>query len=164
VHGSINRFTCDPANKQIECDLWSEATPPGVKRVVAAPGDQKYEGVAVNIMDTAAKARRAEDEAVAFAVIGYGFNDHHLHDPIVGRVRSHDCPLLVLTLDLPQERVKELRASGKKVWILIAQKGSANGTDGCQTLVYSPCNDAPTVLNDERLWSCDRFAEQILGG
>jgi hypothetical protein len=116
-------------------------------------------------METAAKAREAEDEALAFAMIGYGFNDSHLHGVIYDRVRSQDCPLLVLTLDIADETITELCTLGKKVWILLAQKSAPGGSDRSHTVIYSPCSDyAPIVFRDERLWSCDCFAERILGG
>ena len=163
LHGSINLFTKTSANRQIECDLWSESVPEGLDRVIAAPGDQKYEQYA-SIVDTAAHARRAENETMAFAVIGYGFNDPHLHERIFARVRSQDCPLIILTLDLGVDRVKELRGLGRQVWILVAPKSPTGDIHKSQTLVFSPCFDAPVFLDKERLWSCDCFAERILGG
>jgi hypothetical protein len=71
VHGSINRFAT--SNGQVECDLWMGQVPAGCNRVIAAPGDQKYEEYAGNI-NTAALGIQAQDEAMAFAIIGYGFN------------------------------------------------------------------------------------------
>ena len=115
-------------------------------------------------MDTFPHARQAEKRAMAFAVIGYGFNDFQLHERIFGRVRLQDCPLLVLTFDLADDRLKELRALGKQVWILVAAKTLSGDIDEAQTLVYPPRQDAPIVLDNERLWSCDYFAERILGG
>jgi len=161
VHGSINLFT--KGNQQIECDLWSEAVPDGLARVIAAPGDQKYEQY-TNIMDTAARANRAQDEAMAFAMIGYGFKDRHLHERIYGRVRSQDCPLLVLTRDLADESITELRALSKGVWILLASKRSNGDIDESQTCVYSPSLETPIILNNDRLWRSDCFAERIIGG
>ena len=163
VHGSINRFSHTWANRQIECDLWSEAVPDGLERIIAVPGDQKYEQYA-SIVETVAQASRGENEALAFAVIGYGFNDPHLHDRILGRVRSQDSPLLILTLQLANDRVSELRALGKRVWILVAPKSSTGDANESNTLVYSPDLDAPIVLNNERLWNCDSFAQRIIGG
>jgi hypothetical protein len=43
-------------------------------------------------METAAKYQEAEAEALAFTVIGYGFNDSHLHGQIYSRVQSQDSP------------------------------------------------------------------------
>ena len=163
VHGSINRFFHISANRQIECDLWSEAVPAGLERIIAVPGDQKYEQYA-SIVETAANARRAENEALAFAVIGYAFNDPHLHEGILGRVCSQDSPLLILTLELGDDQVKKLLAMGKRVWILVAPKSPTGDIDESRTLVYSPEIGAPVVLNNERLWDCHYFAQRILGG
>lgn len=162
VHGSINLFTQTSVHRQIECDLWNNAVPAGLERVIAPPGDQKYEQYAT-IMETDAQARRAQKEAMAFAVIGYGFNDLHLHGPILDRVRSQDCPLLILTRELADNRIKELRTVADRVWILVASKSLAGDVDESHTLVYSPGLDGPTMLKNERLWACDCFAEQILG-
>ena len=163
VHGSINRFLHISANRQIECDLWSEAVPAGLDRIIAAPGDQKYEQYA-SIVETAANARQAEKEALALAVIGYAFNDPHLHEGILGRVRSQDSPLLILTLELGDDQVKKLLAMGKRVWILVASKSPTGDIDESRTLVYSPEIGAPVVLNNERLWDCHYFTQRILGG
>ena len=163
VHGSINLFTQTSANRQIECDLWSQTVPDGLERVIAAPGDQKYEQYA-SIVDTAAQASRAEKETMAFAVMGYGFNDPHLHDRILGRVRSEDCPLLILTRELADKHIRDLRAMGNRVWILVASKSPTGVTDESHTLVYPPGLGDPIVLHNERLWGSDCFAERILGG
>ena len=161
VHGSINRFAT--GNRQVECDLWTVEVPVGCERVIAAPGDQKYEQYADNI-PTAALGIKAQDEAMAFAVIGYGFNDPHLHKGIFARVRQENCPLLVLTFDLADEKIEELRKLGTRVWILIAPKLGAGKNNEARTAVYMPGREDPLVLEGERLWSCDSFAEVILGG
>lgn len=163
VHGSINRFTAN--NQQIECDLWSDAVPSGMERDVAAPGDPKYEQYAFNI-DTVSRASRVEDETPAFAAIGYGFNDAHLHQRIFARVLKDDCPLLVMTLDLGDPEIGRLRKLGTRVWVLVAPRLPAGGYDTARTVVYMPLpgNPDPFLLDGESLWSCDSFAERILGG
>jgi hypothetical protein len=162
VHGSINRFQKN--NEQVECDLWINKTPADCERVIAAPGEQKYQHYAGGNIDTAALAKQAEGEAMAFAVIGYGFNDDHLHQHILARVQQQECPLLVLTLDLADEQIEKLRMLGKGVWILIAPKlGAGKNNEDC-TAVYMHGREAPFVLEGKRLWSCDSFAEEILGG
>ena len=161
VHGSINRFVT--SNGQVECDLWVDKVPAGCSRVIAAPGDQKYEGYA-GIIDTAKSARDAECGAMAFAVIGYGFNDHHLHQQIFDRVKQQNCPLLVLTRDLAAEKIEELGNLGTRVWILVTPMSGAGKSDEASTAVYMPGRKDPFVMGGERLWSCDSFAEVILGG
>lgn len=162
VHGSINRFTMD--GQQVECDLWTEGAPDGAERAVAVPGGQKYEQVAVNNMDTMSQSAHAQDEAQAFAVIGYGFNDPHLHQKILARVREQNCPLVVLTQDLDPTVIAELRRDGTRAWVLVALRIGTGKHDNSKTVVYRPGQADPFVMDDERLWSCDAFAEKILGG
>jgi hypothetical protein len=163
LHGSINLFTKRSDNRHIECDLWCRNPPAGLTRAIAPPGGQKYEQYARIIKETASHASRVEKDAMAFAVIGYGFNDLHLHEGIAGRVQSQNCPLLVLTLDLADDHIDKLRALGKQVWILMASKTPAGDSCGSHTLVYSPYSDNPVVLGGASLWRADCFAEKILG-
>jgi hypothetical protein len=162
VHGSINRFTVD--SQQVECDLWTYGVPAGLERDVAVPGDLKYEQYAVSNMDTVSHAVRVEDEAPAFAVIGYGFNDPHLHQRILARVQKQDCPLVVMTLDLEEAEIARLREVGSRVWLLVASKLPGGESDVSRTVVYMPGHVYPYVLDGEQLWVCDSFAERILGG
>lgn len=161
VHGSINRFTW--RNEQIECDFWTDAVPDELERDVAVPGDPKYEQYAFN-METVSHAARVEEEASAFAVVGYGFNDLHLHRRILHRIERDDCPLVVLTMDLDPEQIRDLRSRGKRVWFLVATRSGTDGDDRSGTVVYMPGDADGLVLDGERLWSCDAFAEKILGG
>ena len=162
VHGSINRFNMDGC--QVECDLWTEGVPVGVERDIAVPGGQKFEQVAVGNMDTLSRAARAQDEAQAFVAIGYGFNDPHLHQKILARVRGQNCPLVVMTQDLDPTMIDELRKDGARVWVLVAPRLAGGKNDDSKTMVYMPGQAVPLVLDDERLWDCDAFAEKILGG
>jgi hypothetical protein len=161
VHGSINRFTM--GGIQIECDLWTEGSPEGVERAVAVPGGQKYEQVAVNNMGTMARAEHAQDEAQAFAVIGYGFNDTYLHQKMLALVRGQNRPLVVLTQNLSSDMIADLRKHDARVWVLVAPRIADGKNDESKTMVTIPGQADPFVLDDEQLWSCDAFAEKILG-
>ena len=163
VHGSINLFRESKTSRRLECDVWAEKAPVGFERVVATPGELKFEAYANN-MDIAAPARDAEAKAMAFLMIGYGFNDAHLHERIYERVRRNDGALLVLTRKLEEHRIAELRALGKRVWILTAVRDAGGNPKDEHTLVHCPLWEPPVVVEDERLWSCDRFAKQIIGG
>lgn len=161
IHGAINRFTYK--RRQIECDLWASQVPSGVERDVAVPGDLKYEQFAVNNVDTVGRAMRAEDDAQAFAMIGYGFNDAHLHRKIMERVQGQGRPLIVMTLDLEESVITGLRNDNVPVWVLVAPRKASGGNDCSHTLVYRPGVEAPLLLENERLWSCDAFSEIVLG-
>jgi hypothetical protein len=162
VHGSINRFTMQGC--QVECDLWADGSPAGIERDVAVPGGQKFEQVAVGNMDTMSRAAHAQEEAQAFLAIGYGFNDPHLHQKLLARVRERHCPLVVLTRDLEPAMIAELGKHGAPVWVLVAPRLDGGGNDDSRTMVYMPEQPTPVILNDERLWDCGVFAEKILGG
>jgi hypothetical protein len=163
VHGSINLFREPKTSLRLECDVWAEKPPDGFERVVASPGDLKFEAYANN-MDVPARAQDAEAKAMAFLMIGYGFNDAHLHQRIYERVQRNDGALLVLTRELDEHRIAELRALGKRVWILTAGRDASGNLKDGQTLVHCPLWESAMVVEDERLWGCDRFAKQILGG
>ncbi len=162
VHGSINRFTRD--GEQIECDLWSEAAPPGFERDVGLPGKQKFEHAAVSNIDTVSRASQAIDSAQAFAVIGYGFNDPHVHDRIMEQVRRHDRPMVVMTQHLAPEGIAKLRQADANVWILLAPDSPGGGSHPPRTLLYTPIHADAMMLDGEPLWNCSVFAERILGG
>ncbi len=162
VHGSVNRFIRD--GEQIECDLWSETVPSGFERDVAIPGGLKYQQHAESNADTVYRARQAIEGAQGYLVIGYGFNDPHLHDRIVEQARIHNRPLIVMTQQLDAEAIEKLRKAGVHVWILLAAPLSGGGCDSSKTRVYMPGCPEPVDLDNEQIWKCDVFAEHILGG
>lgn len=163
VHGSINRFLDRKTSHSLECDVWAEGAPDGFDRLVAAPGEHKLDSYADN-MGVPYLAREAEAKAMAFLMIGYGFNDPHLHGFMCERVRQHGGALLVLTHELGDDRIAELRALGKRVWVLTAGKDASGSTEDEHTLVHCPLWGPPMPVEDERLWSCDCFAKTILEG
>jgi len=162
VHGSINRFM--RGGEQIECDLWSEAAPSDFERDLAIPGGLKYQQHAESNADTTYRARQAIEGAQGYLMIGYGFNDRHLHDRIVEQVRQYDRPLIVMTQKLDVAAIKKLRQTGDKVWILLAATAPDGHCDPSRTKVYMPGCQKPVDLNNEQLWKCDVFTECILGG
>jgi len=162
VHGSINLFWNQTNHQRVECDSWVTKPPRHYRREIAAPGDLKFESYAHN-PDPADVAREAIDGAAAFLVIGYGFNDPHLHERILGRVQQTGCPLVVLTLHLSDKQIKTLRESGSRTWVLTSGKDAAGNTICDQTRIRCPLLEDRAMLENERLWSCDAFADKILG-
>lgn len=161
VHGSINRFT--RGGERYECDLWSEAAPDGFERDIAIPGSQKYQQYAESNADTGYQARQAVDNTQGYMMIGYGFNDHHLHDNILERSRLDNRPLLFLTWDLAPEAINQLRVNSNNTWILLAGQREDESIDPSKTRVYHPSRENPVIIDDQ-LWNCDAFTKQILGG
>ena len=161
VHGSINRFKQD--GREIECDLWAKEPPDGIDRDIAVPGTLKHKHSSNDTTDMRGYVSRAERDAQAFLMAGYGFGDEHLHVPILERVRREKCPLVVLTLDLSDETITELRKDAAPVWILLAGRSAVGKFDEARTTAYIPERSEPITL-DTALWKCDAFAKKIMGG
>ena len=164
VHGSINLFRCNSDGAFVESDVWTVDCPADYTPVIAPPGAAKTQE-ALNFHDRLfGEALKAIDKAIAFFVIGYGFGDDHIHQKILERVRNHQCPLVVLTLD-PSEELDKLVTEGKDVWVITGIKNQANGeTDRSGTRFANSREELSGEFDGITLWQSDVFTKQILGG
>lgn len=158
VHGSINLFRT-PAASFVESDVWVAEAPPGYERVLAPPGDAKN-AVVANHRDWFSEADPALQSASAFLVIGYGFNDPHIHS-IVERRAESGAPVIVLTRD-PTDKLDALTAIAEHVWVLTANGDGSGSVDADKTRVVNQVYTDPLCVN-ERIWSADVFTSQIMG-
>ena len=163
VHGSINLFH-NSAGTFVENDIWTAGYPADYTPMVAPPGEIKTLET-LNFYDRLfGVAMQAVDKATAFFVIGYGFRDKHIHQRILERVRNHECPLIVLTLD-PSKELDNLVTIGKDVWIITGIQNQANGkTDPSGTRFANSKKKLSGEFGGVALWQSDVFTEQILGG
>ncbi len=164
VHGSINLFRCNSDGTFVENDLWTNACPADFTPMVAPPGDTKFQE-ALKFHDRLfGEALQAIDRSMAFFVIGYGFRDDHIHQKIVERVRNHNCPLIVLTLD-PSAELDKLVSFGNDVWVLTGLQNQTNcRTDPSGTRFANSKEELRGEFGGITLWQSNAFAEQILGG
>lgn len=164
VHGSINLFRRNSDGAFIENDIWIADCPADYTPMTAPPGDVKNQE-ALNFHDRLfGEALQAVDKATAFLVVGYGFRDEHIHQKILERVRNHECPLIVLTLD-PSKELDPLPAMGKNVWVITGIKNKTNGqTDSSGTRFANKNDRLSGDFDGITLWQSDVFAKQILGG
>jgi hypothetical protein len=131
--------------------------------MIAPPGDVKYLD-ALKFHDRLfGEALRAIDKAKAFFMVGYGFRDEHIQRKILERVRNHECPLIVLTLD-PSEELDPLPAMGKDVWVITGIKQDNGFTDPSGTRFANKKTDLSGDFDGVSLWQSDLFTKQILGG
>jgi hypothetical protein len=164
VHGSINLFRCNSDGTFVENDIWATGYPADYTPIVAPPGDTKFQEALKYHDRLFGEALQAIDKAIAFFVIGYGFRDDHIHQKIVERVRSHKCPLIVLTLD-PSTELDKLVTIGKDVWSLTGIQSQANGKTDPSGTRFANCNkELSGEFGGVALWKSDVFTEQILGG
>ncbi len=158
VHGSINLFR-DKNKTLIESDLWIDNCPEEyTPLLIAPPGDAKIQDAINHHEALFSEASSAINKATAFFAIGYGFNDFHVHQRILDRVREYNFPLIVLTLD-PTEELDKLIELGKKVWVITGKKGDQTGTR-----FMNQDNALSGSFDEVKLWKSDVFTEQILGG
>ncbi len=164
VHGSINLFRSIEDGNFVENNIWTSGCPQDYMPVIAPPGDIKI-GEVLNSHDRLfGEALQTIDKATAFFVIGYGFRDNHIHQKIQERIRIHNCPLLVLTLN-PSTELDELPTKGENVWVITGIRNKTNGkTDPSGTRFVYDNGKRIKDINGVTLWKSDVFAKQILGG
>ncbi len=164
VHGSINLFRCNSDGAFVENDIWISGCPADYTPVIAPPGDIKNQE-AINFYGRLfGEAEQAIDKATAFFVIGYGFRDNHIHRKIIERVRHHECPLIVVTLD-PSAELDPLPKMGKDVWVITGVQNQVdNKTDPSGTSFANADKELCGNFDGVALWQSNVFTEQILGG
>ncbi|MBI9084162.1 MAG: SIR2 family protein [Desulfobacterales bacterium] len=164
VHGSINLFRCNSDGDFVENDIWTAGCPSDYTPVIAPPGDTKTQEVLNFHSRLFGEAEQAIGKASAFFVIGYGFRDKHIHQKILERVRTHKCPLIVLTLD-PSEELNKLVSRGKDVWVITGVQNQTNDRTNPSGTHFANGNKGLSgEFGEVALWQSDVFAKQILGG
>ncbi len=157
VHGSINWFQDTADERLLRCDVTSyERAPEGWRRAMITPGGSKYEAVAGK-RDWFSEADTAINEASAFLLVGYGFNDDHIHNGIRKRLVDQGCSGLVVTRDWTPKIEKLVRASSD-LWVVC--KCPEEGKKG--SMIVGPNNrDAPLVYVDRDLWDIKIFVDEV---
>ena len=82
VHGSINLFR-DSYDNFLENSLWTENYPQNHIPVIAPPGDSKTQEALNFYAELFSEMKPAILRSTAFMVVGYGFNDPHIHRDIL---------------------------------------------------------------------------------
>ncbi len=163
VHGSINLFRSNSDETFVENDIWTAGYPVDYTPMIAPPGDTKSKEALKFHDPLFGEALQAIKKANAFFVIGYGFRDKHIHQKILERVRNHECPLIVLTLD-PSTELDRLPAMGKNVWVITGIQNQDGKTDPSGTRFANGNKKLSGDFDGVALWQSDIFTKQILGG
>lgn len=160
VHGSINLFK-SPCGNIIESDIWTLSYPDTYRRLLAPPGDPKNHAVTEYHEAWFAEADRSLRAANAFLVIGYGFNDPHIHN-IINEKAMAGSPIIVLTRDA-STILDDLSAIGENIWVLTGVKDAADNTIETATLVKNRALPDKIEIENERIWSSDMFVSKVMG-
>jgi hypothetical protein len=158
VHGSINWFRNADETRLLRCDRMIDGNPPeGWRREMVTPGRGKLEEAGKN-RESFAEADTAIAEASAFLIVGYGFNDDHIHKGIQKRLVDQGCSGIVVTRDWSPKIAKWIRGS-TNLWAVC--QGSEGGKSG--TIFAGPgISDAPLVCKGQDLWKIVEFVKTVM--
>jgi hypothetical protein len=158
VHGSINWFRNADETRLLRCDrMIDREAPAGWRRAMITPGVRKLQEAGKN-REWFAGADAAIAEAGAFLIVGYGFNDDHIHNGIQKRLVDQGCSGIVVTRDWSPKIETWIRRSSD-LWAVCQHPG--DGKPG--TIVVGPGNvDAPLVCEGQDLWNTTAFVETVM--
>lgn len=150
LHGSIDWFT-DGIDK-IALNKYTESSQ--LSPLVVAPGLRKYE-------DTHHSPYREiiglSDEIIrqgkSYLIIGYGFNDKHLEELLIPKIRNQSNKVILLTKEVSSS-ARELLV-GTKNTLIVSQEG-----DGDMTRCYF--NEEEIVIH-QPIWKLDIFTKVVIG-
>jgi hypothetical protein len=157
VHGSINWFR-NNNEYLMRCDRMTDSNPPtGWRRAMITPGEQKLQEAGKN-REWFAEADTAIADASAFLIVGYGFNDDHIHNGIRKRIIDNGCSAIVVTRDWPTKITDWIQQS-QSVWAVCQNQNS----DKPGTIVVGPGNaDAPLVCEGRAMWDIAEFVKTVM--
>ena len=154
VHGSLNRFFIN--NEVVEADMWIDAAPTDVERVIITPGSSKYEKIQKYRRELQAKADESVESANSFLFLGYGMNDAHIEQYIVQKICKDRKPAVFVTRDL-NSRIENFAEQNKDVWIVC---GLENPNEG--TRIFSGRLGGWLSIPGNKLWEFSQFARQVM--
>lgn len=159
VHGSINWFQDDDETRLLRCDrmIDGEGPPAEWRRAMITPGGGKFQEAWKN-REWFAEADAAIAGASSFLMVGYGFNDDHIHNGIKKRLVDQGCSGIVVTRDWSQKIETWIRSSSD-LWA-VCQDPSV-GKLG--TIVVGPGTEgAPLVCEGQDLWKIVEFTKSVM--
>ncbi len=158
VHGSINWFRNDDETRLLRCDRMIDRNPPeGWKRAMITPGRLKLADAGKN-REWFEGADAAIAHASAFLIVGYGFNDDHIHNGIWKRLVDQGCSGIVVTRDW-SPKIDTLIRRSSDLWAVC--QNPDGGKPG--TILVGPGNvDAPLVYEGQDLWNVVEFVKTVM--
>ena len=152
VHGSIDWY--DFNNNTVSDVSLIENGKFKDKRLIILPGDRKYsQAFHEPYRDLIQKADNSLRSGRSFLMIGYGFNDEHLHEILVKRLKEDEKYGIIITKAL-SEKAEELLSLCPNLWG-VTQKNSS-------TVIRN--KDIKYEIPDIELWRIDEFIREVLGG
>lgn len=145
-HGSLDWFFHN--EEPIRCPL-----PLNSQRLIITPGFNKYRSGYERPFDAhRERANHEIDNAARYLIIGYGFNDDHLHTHLESQLRGGK-PTLVLTRGL-SAKTRQLIKECSGMIAVCADKAR----EGASVLT----NNTEEFFPDANLWDLDVFINEVL--
>ncbi|MEK7436433.1 MAG: SIR2 family protein [Pseudomonadota bacterium] len=159
VHGSINWFRDNDETRLLRCDrmIDREGPPAEWRRAMITPGGGKFQEAGKN-RDWFAEADAAIAGASSFLMVGYGFNDDHIHNGIRKRLVDQGCSGIIVTRDWSQKIETWIRSSSDLWAVCQDPSGGKLGT-----IVVGPGTEgAPLVCEGQDLWKIVEFTKSVM--
>ncbi|GAH37393.1 unnamed protein product, partial [marine sediment metagenome] len=152
VHGSIDWYDL---NDNIVSDIsLIENGKYADKRLIILPGDRKYsEAFHEPYRELIQKADNSLRSGRSFLMIGYSFNDDHIQEILIKRLKEDEKSGIIITRSLSQ-KAKELLSDCPNLWG-VSQKNSA-------TVIQN--GESEYEMSDIELWRINEFVRDVLGG
>ena len=151
VHGSIDWYNF---NNTVSDASLIENGKYKDKRLIILPGDRKYsETFHEPYRELIQKADNSLRSGRSFLMIGYGFNDEHLQEILVKRLKEDEKYGIIITKGL-SEKAEELLSYCPNLWG-VTQKNSS-------TVISN--KDIEYEIPNIELWRMDEFVKDVLGG
>lgn len=152
VHGSIDWYEIE--NEKVVDMSLRYCRQFDDKRLIIPPGDRKFQEThKIPFREIIQKADDSIRSGKSFLMIGYGFNDKHLEELLVQRLKDDEKSGIIITKKLSMNAVK-LLSDCPNLWG-VYQKNSS-------TVIRN--KDDEYEINDTELWKIDEFVRHVLGG
>jgi hypothetical protein len=155
LHGSVNWELEDGRITE------KEATPHGVRMIFPAKGKYQQSYIQPHLELMARYLTALREPNTCLLVIGFGFNDDHLSEPIISAIQSNPYIKLVIVDFSAESNLEEGNKSVSKYWKNLNQLRK-NGLD--ITFINSNFEDFANLIPDLRsLTPAERVANAIKG-
>lgn len=149
-HGSLDWCWVDNKPIRVSPDL-------NTAPLIITPGHNKYlHGYSVPFDRHRERANKAIDDATAFMIVGYGFNDDHLETHLGPAIRNGK-PTLIVTYELSIKAHQLIKTCPN---VTALERGTQGGVEG--TIIWH--NEKQLFLPGINLWDLGDLVKEAFGG
>ncbi|WP_374030733.1 SIR2 family protein [Bdellovibrio bacteriovorus] len=146
VHGSIDWIQFDGTITR----ALLQNLAPGVVPQIITPGIEKYQRTLREpFRSILMGADNALTQSTAYLCIGYGFNDEHIQEKLVERVRRDSRPICIISKNLTEATISFIKTL-KKDYLAIEENGTGSK-------IYTHELPNGFVIGEKQLWTLDGF-------